>query len=582
MKSKIITLIVILLISVNYTHANDEPPLPLTQTVLFGVNLAGTFTENNLPELIQLSNKISAAEKAYSLLRSKLPDPSLATLPDPSPAVNEMLDELSELDDYISTAKQELQAGKVINGIGDIDISKLIQRVSLGIDIASNIYSTYDILKKTMNGGASTTEKENYIVSGLFSVIGLSAYLQPPPVAGGVVFKGAGYIGLGYAALQLGAAWGEYVNGITVTEIIDGQVQNTFSHLELVDELARVILEEARNGKTAEELNMSYLVSYFRGDAMTVGIEAIELLESPEAKISHITTGNVKHADNAKGLIGDIVKMLGSDKYSDVAFQDIYQAGRLAYLSDNALTALDQDDISSSIAANKNPWILFFPAILAGASNNFVDTTIDDFESYDLGGSYIDVSDWTVANSCHPVVIEEKSNKFIQSSSCFDGQGIKRPFVIDASYINSEMKIQFSGAITEGSGNNSSAELYFLTSDNYYFSFGLDNWPSGGYEHQLRVIIGGSHFPGVHLSPGIWYDMLLNIDWTFSTSEGFGLACLQYKETGSSKWLTDNNLCNMELQVKDVSEINYLGLRMDGISGRLGRVDDIKISYSNR
>ena len=248
MKSKNIILIVILLMAVNNTYANDEPPS--TETFLFGVNLAGTFTDNNLPELIQLSRKISVAEEAYSLLRSSLPDPSLATLPAPSPVINDTLDAMSVLDDHIAEATKKIQSGKVVNGIGDINISRAIQRISLGIGVASDIYSTYNIVKKTMNGGASTTEKENYIRNGTFSIIGLLSYLQAPSVAHGLVFKNAGYIGLGYAALQLGAAWGEYVNGITVTGIIDDQVKNTLSSLEKVDNLTRVILEGARNGKT--------------------------------------------------------------------------------------------------------------------------------------------------------------------------------------------------------------------------------------------------------------------------------------------------------------------------------------------
>lgn len=364
---------------VNNTYANDEPPL--TETFLFGVNLAGTFTENNLPELIQLSHKISVAEEAYSLLRSQLPDPSLATLPNPSPAVNDALDAMSILDDHIAEATKEIQAGKVVNGIGDIDIPRAINRISFGIGVASDIYSTYDILKKTMNGGASTTEKENYIMNGTFAIIGLSSYLQAPSVASGVVFQGAGYIGLGYAALQLGAAWGEYLNGITVTGIIDDQVKNTLSSLEDVDELTRVILEGSRNGKTTEELHMPNVVISVKNIAVSSGLNSIELLETPSAIISHIATGNVAHAENAKSLIVDILELIASDEYSYEVFQDIYQAGRLAYLSDNALTALDQNDISGSIA-NKNPWTLFLPAILAGRGNSPVLVDLNNFITF--------------------------------------------------------------------------------------------------------------------------------------------------------------------------------------------------------
>ena len=209
-----------------------------------------------------------------------------------------------------------------------------------------------------------------------------------------------------------------------------------------------------------------------------------------------------------------------------------------------------------------------------------VEIVIDDFESYSTGGSYTEISEWVPSSDCYPGVNEEEGNQFLQSSSCYSGQATTKPFEIDTSYINGEMKIQFSGAITNGSGNNSSAELYLLISDGLSFGFGLVNWPSGGYDHQLRIRVGGELFAGANLSAGVWYDIMLNIDWTFSTSEGFGLACLKYKEKKSSEWITDLNLCNIELNVKDISAIDSLQLRMDGISSRLGRMDDIIISGS--
>ena len=112
---------------------------------------------------------------------------------------------------------------------------------------------------------------------------------------------------------------------------------------------------------------MTALVISVKNNAISSGIESIKLLETPSAIISIIATGNVLHADNAKILIVDILNNIASDRYSYEAFQNSYKAGRLAYLSDNALRTLNQNDLSGS-NTNKNSWTLFLPAILAGAA----------------------------------------------------------------------------------------------------------------------------------------------------------------------------------------------------------------------
>lgn len=204
---------------------------------------------------------------------------------------------------------------------------------------------------------------------------------------------------------------------------------------------------------------------------------------------------------------------------------------------------------------------------------------IDDFESYSTGQTFIINSDWTNANSCFPSVIEEAGNKFIQSSSCYNGQGVTKPFKFDNGLNYGEININFSGEITSGSGNNSSAELIFYSSSisNNSFGIGLVNWPSGGYDHQLRLRLPGKNIAGAKLSPGVWYDFSLNVDWDSPVSTGFGLVCLKYKEKESSDWITDESLCNKELNLADISAIDSLQLRMDGISSRLGRIDNIVI-----
>lgn len=135
--------------------------------------------------------------------------------------------------------------------------------------------------------------------------------------------------------------------------------------------------------------------------------------------------------------------------------------------------------------------------ILDGTWSDSVQMTIveppptfwEDFESYNVGQSYISVSEWDTGSSCFPRVVESAGNKFLQSYSCYYGQSVTRPFEMDQAYIENGMNIQFSGAITNGSGNNSGSMLVL-----HGLYFGLDNVPSMGINHQLTIITNGGHF----------------------------------------------------------------------------------------
>ena len=92
---------------------------------------------------------------------------------------------------------------------------------------------------------------------------------------------------------------------------------------------------------------------------------------------------------------------------------------------------------------------------------------------------------------------------------------------------NGKTSIYFSGAITNGRGYNSDAIISF-NSKKSSFSFGLTNWRNGGFDHQLIIKARGQNFAGEKLSAGIWYDFALDIDWTFNSKNGLGLACMKY------------------------------------------------------
>ena len=315
----------------------------VTNTFLFGVNVAATVTEQNLPELIQLSRDISTAKKAYWLVRSTLPDPSLVTLPNnPSQAINDALDAMSEIDDQIFKATQEIEAGKVVDGLGGTNLSRTFSRIATGLQVITSVYSTYDILEKTLNGNATIADKENYIINGTFSIFGLTQIISTPAVANGVVMKGAGFIGLGYAALQLGAAWGEHVNGITVTGTIEDSVNATLSQVENLDALARIIASGASVGRTWEEMKALESIQTIKNATTNAGVTSIEALETPSAIVSIISTGNTFYADNAKELILDTMNLVNSEQYSVDMYQRIYKAGRQAFFANRALEMLNE------------------------------------------------------------------------------------------------------------------------------------------------------------------------------------------------------------------------------------------------
>ena len=200
------------------------------------------------------------------------------------------------------------------------------------------------------------------------------------------------------------------------------------------------------------------------------------------------------------------------------------------------------------------------------------ETVIENFEEYTEGGSYLTSSGMTPNNyDCYPQIKTEGDNKYIESSNCYDGQALSMPF--DSSFFKDTMSIMISSGITDGSGNNASSELY-ISSDKNFFGFGITNWPSGGYNNQLRIRVGKELFAGPKLSAGIWYDIKLDIDWTYSSSNGFGLACLSYKEKSSSEWILVSDLCDIELKVIDL-DITKLQIRIDGYGTKFGMMDDI-------
>ena len=316
---------------------NIEPEAPIKDTFLFGVDVAGLYAEHSLSGLIALEEKLSTAREAYQLLRSTIQTKS--TLP-------EITAELSKIDDSIAamnTVSKQIDSLK--NGIdiasesSTVKLAEKIKLISGGIQVASNIYSTGDILYKTINGKATTTDKEKYIANGVFSIFNLTSIITSPAVEAtsyGYVLKSAGLVGLGYSALQIGAAWGELYYGVSVTGSINDAVHHTLFNIQCLDNIARNIFDGARSGKTWEEMKATESIIAIKNITVKQGISSINDFSSANF-IAILATGNVKARDDAASLINDTIKLVNSNQYSDSTYKNLYYAGRQAYFAKKAL-----------------------------------------------------------------------------------------------------------------------------------------------------------------------------------------------------------------------------------------------------
>lgn len=217
----------------------------------------------------------------------------------------------------------------------------------------------------------------------------------------------------------------------------------------------------------------------------------------------------------------------------------------------------------------------------ANANNAII---LDDFEAYTIGDPIIGQGDWIPGTTdCGPIVVQDIfPGKMLRSSSCVTAQHAKREYPFQFSTTMNKSYVQFSGRITSGSGNNSNAIVsIFGFSGGGGFNFGIKHSPSQNVNHQLaiRFLPSGDFIYGKSLIPGNWYDFRLEIDWTYTSSKGKGLACLKYKSSLDHEWLSDSNVCNVELTVEDPTKLDGLKVRMDGIGSRLGEIDNILVSY---
>lgn len=207
------------------------------------------------------------------------------------------------------------------------------------------------------------------------------------------------------------------------------------------------------------------------------------------------------------------------------------------------------------------------------AANNLV--VIDDFESYTTGQSLDGQGGW-VAPGCNITVENVTGNNILRANSCSNGQEAVRPFTFPFTDQVVYSYVRFKGRITNGGGGNSNS-IVRLISPNENIDFGMVYNPSLGIDHQVRFFnsaLGAIYGP--KLPPGTWYDFRLEIDWSYtSSSGGFGLATLSYKEVTEANWLTPATFSNLELNVIDPTQFNEMRARIDGLSNRRGEMDDI-------
>lgn len=209
---------------------------------------------------------------------------------------------------------------------------------------------------------------------------------------------------------------------------------------------------------------------------------------------------------------------------------------------------------------------------------------IDDFEQYvqdqPLGGQ----GDWINDNSCNVMVIASglpQRGKIVRSSNCYYGQYVERPYQFGFSTDDQDVFIQFSGRITSGQGNNSGSSV-ILSPPTYTLGFGMATNPSLNWNFQPGIWTSSSTYLGQPLVPDTWYDFRLEIDWSHASSlGGYGLATLRYRPSGTTQWITEASLTNVELGVPNPSLLSTIGLRMDGIYSRRGELDNITFGRGN-
>jgi len=229
--------------------------------------------------------------------------------------------------------------------------------------------------------------------------------------------------------------------------------------------------------------------------------------------------------------------------------------------------------------------ILVISIMLLLSYNSFgEEIIIDNFDDYSVG-SLIGQGGWTSQSGNGPIVQENQNyGNVITSSDNWNDSAyaqLNYPFRFNKTMNN--CYIQFTGQITDGSGNNCNALLYIYDnntgSETGSFGFGLYHNPSQGKDHQ--PFINPPKKWGSILSAGIWYDFRLEIDWSKTTSNGVGLACLKYKRSTNTEWITESGLSNIELNINGPENLNAMFTRNEGLSGRVGKLDNILINYGD-
>jgi len=207
---------------------------------------------------------------------------------------------------------------------------------------------------------------------------------------------------------------------------------------------------------------------------------------------------------------------------------------------------------------------------------------IDDFESYNINDSLAEQANWYYHSNeitCGPVIKNNNTmGNYVQSSSCYDGQSVIRNYNFRFAPNMKNCFIQFSGLITNGNGNNCSTEMYISSSSGKgSFKFGVENVTHLNIDHQLVV----NDNYGIKISPGEWYDFRFEFNLIKNEKDKYGTGTLKYKLISSTEWITDSQLSNIILNIDDPSSLDKITIRMDGLSQRLGVLDDILVKYDD-
>ncbi len=195
---------------------------------------------------------------------------------------------------------------------------------------------------------------------------------------------------------------------------------------------------------------------------------------------------------------------------------------------------------------------------------------LEDYESYTVDEGLFGSGGWYNAGNsiCEPMVIDGGSN-FGNILRCVDCSGIQQAKLdYDFPFTDQEYSyIEFKSKLITPSDGRSVLRLNG-------FQFGL-------HYYGTHLSANGSNLYNVDtVEPDTWYDVRLEIDWSYqNTSGGYGRVTHKHKKVDSNTWLTNPTLTNFELNLSEVNQNQIVTEMSTQIFGSTGSSEIDEIIY---